>query len=384
MQDNRLFGLTEEQVMMRESVQRLLERVLPSEKMQELDEAKEFPFEAYQALADAGWMGLLYSEEYGGIGGSFKDFAVFIESVAYHSAQMATAYLTSVLYGGNHVYMGGSEELKKEFLPQIIAGKKRMAFCLTEPDTGSDASSIKTRAVPDGDDYVITGNKTFITCAHVADQLIVVTKTDPDAGHKGITLFVVDTADPGVTIQPMNMLGRRSIHTNEVFIDNVRVPSTRMLGELNKGWYNMMRGLNLERMVLAASASGNMQRIVDDAANYARERVQFGQSIDKFQAISHKLADMQIMTEAARVLTHRVGDMLDAGLEPTMETSAAKVFATENNVRCADMGIQILGGAGYSMDHPMQRYWRDARVGPIGGGTSEIMRTVIAKQMGCG
>lgn len=381
MQDNKLFGLTEEQIMMRESVQGLLERVLPREKIKEMDEAHEFPFEAYQAMADAGWMGLLYSEEYGGIGGSYKDFAVFIESVAYHNAQMASAYLTSVLYGGNHVFMGGSEELKQEFLPKIISGEKRMAFCLTEPDSGSDASSIKTRAVRVGDDYVITGSKLYITCAHVADQLVVVTKTDPDSGHRGITLFVVDTADPGVTIHPMNMLGRRMIRTNEVFFDNVRVPAARMLGEENKGWYNMMRGLNLERMVLAASAAGNMQKIVDYAADYARERVQFGQSIASFQAISHKLADMQIMTEGARTLTHRVADMLDAGLSPTMETAVAKVFATEKNVVCADMGIQILGGAGYTMDHDMQMFWRDSRVGPIGGGTSEIMRTVIAKQM---
>ncbi len=379
---NGQFGLTETQAMIRDSVLALLANELPREKIRALDEASEFPFDAYAALARAGWMGLPYAKADGGSGGSYKDLAVFVESVAYHNAQMASAFLTTVIYGGMQVNFGANKALKAEILPAVIRGDVRLAFCLTEPETGSDVSAIRTRATPDGSDYVISGQKIYITCAHVAHHLVVATKTNRDAGRKGISLFLVDAKSPGLSIRPLKGLGRRMIHTNEVFFDNVRVPAARMLGELNGGWKSLMRGLNLERLCLSAAASGNMQRIIDYAKDYAKQRVQFGQPITEYQAITHKFADMQIMAETARVLTYHVADMLDAGLVPTAETAITKVVATENNSRCADVGIQIMGGAGYMMEHEMQMYFRDARVGTIGGGTSEIMRTIIAKQMG--
>ena len=374
--------LTGEQRMMRASVLALLQDVLPRAKLRELDDAAEFPEEAYMAMVRAGWMGLPYASKYGGSDGSIKDLAVFVETVAYHSAQLASAYLATVLYGGMQVREGGSEALRSEMLPAIVRGEKRMAFCLTEPDVGSDASAIATKAVADGDDYLINGQKVFITCAHAANALVVATKTDPAAGRHGISLFLVDAHSPGITIRPMMALGRRMIHPNEVFFDEVRVPASRMLGEKNGGWKRIMHGLNLERLCLSAAASGNTQRIIDDARNYALQRRQFGKSITEFQAISHKFAEMQIMAETTRVLTYRVADLLDAGRDPKMETAIAKVVTTENNCKCADMGIQIMGAAGYMLDHDMQMFWRDARVGPIGGGTSEVMRNVIAKQMG--
>lgn len=375
------FGFTEQQRMIRESVLPLIEKALPRERIEEMDEAREFPFDAYAALAGAGWLGLPHESQYGGADGSHKDLAVFVETVAYHSAQLASAYLTTVIYGGMQVRHGASPRLKQEIMPALIRGDLRLALCITEPDTGSDVSAIRTSAVPDGDHYLIGGQKVYITCAHVADHLVVATKTDPKAGHRGITLFLVDAKSPGVTIRPLKGLGRRMIHTNEVWFDQVRVPAQRMLGGLNGGWRNLMRGLNLERLCLSASACGNMARIIDDAREFAHSRTQFGNRISSYQAIAHKFADMQIMAESARTMTMRVADMLDAGLEPAMETAIAKVLATENNSRCADMGIQIMGGAGYMMEHPMQMYYRDARVGTIGGGTSEIMRNVIARQM---
>lgn len=376
------YQLTESQRLIRDSVLELLASVLPREKIQSLDEASEFPLEAYEALASAGWMGLPYDARYGGAGGSFKDLAIFVEAVAYHNAQMASAYLATVVYGGMQISHGASDAVKEEILPAIISGKTRMALCLTEPEAGSDVSAIRTSAVADGDDYIVNGQKVFITCAHVADQLVVATKTDRDAGRHGISLFVVDARSAGLTIRPLKALGRRMIHTNEVFFDNVRVPASRMLGARNGGWNSLMRGLNLERLCLSAAASGNIQKIIDYAKDYASERRQFGRPITDYQAISQKFADLQVMAETTRVLTYRVADMLDAGLQPTAETAIAKVVATENNCKCADMGIQIMGGAGYMMEHEMQMYFRDARVGPIGGGTSEIMRTIIAKQMG--
>lgn len=376
------FGLTEHQRLIRESVLPLVEAAMPRERMQEMDEAREFPFEAYAALAREGWMGLPHEAAYGGADGSFKDLSVFVEVLAYHSAQLASAYLTTVIYGGMQVRNAASPALKQELMPALIAGDLRLALCITEPDAGSDVSSISTTARQEGDDFIIDGQKVYITCAHVAHKLVVATKTDRDPGHKGISLFLVDVTSPGLSISPLKGLGRRMIHTNEIFFDAVRVPASRMLGERNGGWRNLMRGLNLERLCLSASACGNMARIIDDARGFALDRKQFGKPISSYQAIAHKFADMQLMLESARAMTYRVADMLDAGVEPAMETAIAKVLATENNSRCADMGIQILGGSGYMMEHHMQMYFRDARVGTIGGGTSEIMRSVIARQMG--
>ncbi|WP_035883399.1 acyl-CoA dehydrogenase family protein [Cupriavidus metallidurans] len=378
---NSEFGLTAEQKLIRQTILPMLSEVLPREKIKELDEAYEFPHEAYQALAAGGWMGLPHETEYGGSDGSHKDLAVFVETVAYHNVQLASAWLTTVIYGGMQVRHGGSVAVKQQILPGLISGELRLALCITEPETGSDVAAIRTQARKDGDNYILSGQKVFITCAHVAHFLVVAAKTDSNAGHKGITLFLVDSTTPGVSIRPLRGLGRRMIHTNEVFLDNVRVPATNILGDENGGWKRLMHGLNLERLCLSASACGNMARIIDYAADYARDRTQFGNAITSYQAISHKFAELQIMAESARAMVYRVADMLDAGENPTTETAIAKVLATENNVKCADMGIQIMGGAGYMNDHEMQMYFRDSRVGPIGGGTSEVMRTVIAKQM---
>lgn len=375
------FGFSEDQKIMRRSVLGLLEKVFTPEMIQQHDEDRKFPVDAYAALARQGWLGLPHEAEYGGMDGSCKDLVVVIEAMAQHNAQLASAYMTTVIYGGMQVKHGGSPAIKSEILPGAIRGDIRLALCITEPETGSDVASIRTRAVRDGDDYVIDGQKVYITCAHVADHLVVATKTDAAAGHRGITLFLVDARSRGVTIRPLKGLGRRMIHTNEIFFDGVRVPATRILGEPNGGWQGIMRGLNMERLLLSAAACGNMARIIDDAREFARHRKQFGKPIGSHQAIAHKFADMQIMLDSSRALVYRVAEMLDAGETPNRETAAAKVLATENNSRCADMGIQILGGAGYMMDYPMQMYFRDARVGSIGGGTSEIMRSVIAKGM---
>ncbi len=376
------WGLTEEQRLIRENVLNLLEKVLPRKRVMELDEAEQFPAEAYQALADAGWMGLPYPEEYGGMALSHKDLVILIETLAYYWNGIASSYLTTVVLGGGHINLYGNDEQKARFLPGIIRGELKFAFSLTEPQAGSDAAAILTRAVQDGDQWVINGAKIYTTGAHVADHLVVATKTDPGAGHRGITMFVVDTKSPGVTIRPLKGLGRRALHTNQVFFDDVRVPAANLLGGVNQGWKHLMRGLNLERTVVAACCVGNCQCVVDYAKNFAMDRVQFGQPITKFQAVAHKFADMQMLTECARLATYKVADMMDQGQASVMGTAMAKVIATENNVRVVDMGMQVMGGASYMMEFEMQMHYRDCRMGPIGAGTNEIQRTVIAKQMG--
>lgn len=377
------FGLTEEQKMMRESVLTLLERHLPWDRVRKMDEEKAFPHEAYNALAEAGFLSLFYPEELGGSGGSYKDVAVFLETLGYYYTGIAQAVTTTAIYAGMHVAKFGSDELKQKIIPDVIAGKTRLALAMSEPGTGSDVAGIKTTAVKDGDEYVLNGNKVWITCAHVADYLVVITKTEKNEDrHQGISTILIDTKAPGVTIRPLNMLGRRTSHANEVFFDNVRVPAANLFGGEGQAWKNIMKCLGLERMALAAISSGHCFRITEYARDYAKQRIQFNQPISNFQVIQHKLVNMQIMSETSRQSVYRVAELLDGGDPAISETSIAKIVCTDNNFRCADEGLQIMGGAGYSMEYDMQMFFRDSRVGPIGGGSNEIQRNVLAKRMG--
>lgn len=375
-------GLTEEQNMMREGVLDLLNRHLPWEKIRKMDEAREFPLEAYNALAEAGYLGIFYPEELGGMGGSYKDIAVFLETLGYYYTGIAQAVTTSAIYAGMHVAKFGSPEMQQEIVPKIIAGKAKLALGMSEPGTGSDVAGIKTFAERQGDDYVINGNKVWITCAHVADYIVAIVKTEREARHSGISTILVPTDAPGVTIRPLSMLGRRTTHANEVFFENVRVPASNLFGGEGRAWKNIMSCLGLERLGLAAISVGHCFKITEYARDYAKDRIQFGQPISNFQVIQHKLADMLIMAEGARQATYRVAELLDAGQPVVTEASIAKIVATENNFKCADIGMQILGGAGYSNEYDMQMFFRDSRVGPIGGGTNEIQRNILSKQMG--
>ncbi|MCM3563371.1 acyl-CoA dehydrogenase family protein [Hydrogenophaga intermedia] len=374
-------GLTDEQKMMREGVLDLLSRHLPWERVRKMDEAREFPHEAYNALAEAGYLGIFYPEELGGMGASYKDIAVFMETLGYYYTGIAQGVTTTAIYAGMHVAKFGTPEMKQDIVPKIVAGKVKLALAMSEPGTGSDVAGIKTSAVRDRDDYVINGSKVWITCAHVADYLVAIVKTDKQARHNGISTILVPTNTPGVTIRPLSMLGRRTTHANEVFFDNVRVPASNLFGGEGQAWKNIMAALGLERMGLAAISAGHCFKITEYARDYARERIQFGQPISQFQVIQHKLADMMIMAETARQSVYRVAELLDGGHKVVQEASIAKIVCTENNFKCADIGMQILGGAGYSNEYDMQMFFRDSRVGPIGGGTNEIQRNIIAKQM---
>jgi alkylation response protein AidB-like acyl-CoA dehydrogenase len=377
-----LAGLTEEQRMMREGVLDLLQSHLPWEKVRQMDEAREFPHAAYNALAEAGYLGIFYPESLGGMGGSYTDIAVFLETLGYYYTGIAQAVTTSTIYAGMHVAKFGSPDLQKAIVPKIITGQAKLALAMSEPGTGSDVAGIKTNARREGEEFVLNGNKVWITCAHVADYLVVITKTDTQAArHQGMSTLLVDTKSPGVTIKPLQMLGRRTSHANEIFFDNVRVPVANLIGSEGQAWKNIMKCLGLERLGLAAISSGHCFKITEYARDYAKQRIQFGKPISEFQVIQHKLVDMLIMAETARQSTYRVAQLLDAGEPAIQETSIAKIVCTDNNFRCADIGLQVLGGAGYSMEYDMQMFFRDSRVGPIGGGSNEIQRNVLAKQM---
>jgi alkylation response protein AidB-like acyl-CoA dehydrogenase len=377
------FGLSESQLMVRRNVLELLNKTLPWPVIRKLDEGSEFPHAAYNALAEAGYLGIFYPEEFGGLAGSHKDFVAFIETLGYYYTGIAQAVMTSVVYAGMHVVKFASPEVKEKIVPKIISGQVKLALAMSEPGTGSDVAGIKTTAVREGDDYVLNGQKVWITCAHVADYLVVVCKTDPAAArHGGMSILLVDAKAPGVRIRPLKMLGRRTTHANEVFFDNVRTPASHILGKENAAWKNLMKCLAFERMSIAAISAGHCFKITDYATEYAKNRVQFGQAITNFQAVSHKLVDMAIMSETARQSVYRVADLLDGGQDAIKEVSMAKIICTDNNFKCADLGLQVMGGAGYSTEYDMAMFFRDSRVGPIGAGSNEIQRNVIAKQLG--
>lgn len=375
------FGFTDDQILMRDNVLGLMARVLPPEKIAELDRDRKFPHEAYQALAADGWLKLPYDTAHGGHGASHRDLTVFIEALGYHHPGIRVSFMSSAVYGGRYLQHLGSDSLKAEMLAGLQDGSIRTAIAFSEPDSGSDAAGIRTRAVRDGDDWIISGQKVYVTNAHEADYLIVSTKTDPNAGRRGLSLFWVDTSSPGFETRPMDPLGSRSTLLNEVFFDDVRIPGNRLLGVVNGGWHGLMRGLNLERILIAAAAAGGCIKCIEVAQNFAQDRQAFGKRIGEFQAISHKFADMRMMMETARLVAYHTADMLDAGAEAVTETAIAKVVATENNFKVADLGMQIMGAAGY-VQGDMQRLFREARMGMIGGGTSEVMRNVIAGRMG--
>jgi len=375
------FGFTEQQVMIRDSVLKLVDKVYPPEKIRRDEASSSFPFEATKALAEAGWYGLPIAEQYGGSGAGYRDMAVLIEALAYRHKGLATSLICTVVYGGMTIQHAASESVKAEFLPRVVTGDVRMAICYSEPASGSDAAGIRTRARKTSDGYIISGQKIYSTAAHVADYLIMSAKTDPEKGAKGLSLFIVDARAKGVTVRPMDSLGARTTLINEVFFDDVFTPAHYLLGEENGGWKILMHGLNFERILLSASAAGQCMNILDITKAYALDRYAFGRRITEFQAIAHKLAEMKMLTETVRLHCHQTSALLDAGRNAVIETAIAKTIGGENLAKVADLGILIFGAAGY-VQGDMQRLFRDSRIAIIGGGTSEIMRNVIAKQMG--
>ena len=260
------FGFSDEQRQMRASVLGLLGRVLPQAKIRQLDKAGEYPFEACQALAEGGYMGLMYPPEYGGMGGSYMDLAVLGEALGYHYGGIAQAYGITVIYAGMHIAMHGSEAMKREVLPKIISGDMRLALCLSEPDHGSDVAGIELAAVRNADTYVLNGQKIYNSAAHVAHNLVVVAKTKPGRGYDGISMFLVDASLPGVSIRRLSALGRHTTEANHCFFEDVRIPADRIIGAENSGWRGLMKCLNVERLNLAANGVGNTRRILERRA----------------------------------------------------------------------------------------------------------------------
>ncbi len=375
------FRLTDEQRLLAKSVREFAETELRPH-VREWDAAQHFPSEVLPSLAALGLLGIQVPETYGGAGLSPLDYCICIEELSRVDPAVALSVAAHNGLCSSHILMFGTEDQKRRFLVPLARGERVGAWALTESTSGSDAAGMRTSAVRDGDSWVLNGAKTFTTHGSVGDIIVVMAVTDREAGRKGISAFIVDRGTAGLRAgKKEDKLGMRASDTSEVLFEDCRVPADRLLGDLGQGFVNTMQVLDAGRIGIAALSVGLAQGAYDAARRYAQERRAFGRTISAFQAIQWKLADNATRIEAARLLTYRAAYLKDQGQRTTLESSMAKLYASEMAVRVADDCVQIHGGYGFVKDYPAEKYFRDVKLTTIGEGTSEIQRLVIARQL---
>jgi alkylation response protein AidB-like acyl-CoA dehydrogenase len=377
------FDLTSEQKMIQNMVREFAEGEI-APKADEVDRTARFPIETFQKLGELGLMGLPIPEEYGGAGADTISYALAVEEIGRACGSTGLSYAAHVSLGCSPLYYFGTEQQKQEYLVPLATGKALGSFGLTEPGAGSDAGGTQTRAVRDGDEWVINGTKCFITNAGYARSVVVTAVTGDNQGTRGISAFIVPTDTKGFRIgTAYDKLGMRGSNTVELILEDVRVPADNLLGNENEGFKQFLITLDGGRISIGALSVGIARAAYETALAYAQTRMQFGQSISKFQAIQFKLADMAMNIELARNQVLKAAWLKDQQRPFTKEAAMAKLFASEMCMRTCDQAVQILGGYGYMKEYPVERFFRDAKLLEIGEGTSEIQRLVIARQIGC-
>lgn len=380
MSDYPLFQLSEEHQAVREAVRAVCDaKVAPY--AAEVDEQARYPAEAAAALLAADFHAPHVPEEYGGAGADALATCLVIEEIA--RACVSSSLIPAVnKLGSLPVQIAGSEELKRAYLPRLAAGEG-FSYCLSEPEAGSDALSMRTRAVRDGDDWVLDGVKRWISNAGVSEFYTVLAVTDPERRSRGISAFVVEKSDPGVTFgAPERKLGIKGSPTREVYLDAVRIPASRMIGPAGTGFETAMKTLDHTRVTIAAQAVGVAQGALDHALEYAKQRQQFGRSIAEFQGLQFLLADMGMRVEAARQITYAAAGRSERGDDDlTFFGAAAKCFASDVAMAVTTDAVQVLGGYGYTKDYPLERMMRDAKITQIYEGTNQVQRIVMARQL---
>lgn len=376
------YSLSEEQNRFRQTVKDFVDReVKPAAR--DVDEEAAFPEKLFKQCAANGYLGLRYPETIGGMGGEFISFCLMVEQLARGSMSLAAAVSMQALMGTDFVYRFGTEDHRQRLLEPALQGQKIGTIAMTEPDFGSDLGGITTLAEPVESGWQISGRKMWITSATVADFFTVAAKTDPEAGFKGIDMFLIEKDNPGLKVgRQIEKLGVRASETSEVILDNVIVPRENLLGERGTGFKNLGRILGEIRTMTGALALGLGRAALEDSIEYAHQRSQFGKPIGAFQAIAHKIADMATELEAASDLVYHSAWKITQGQQDLKLASMSKLFATEVANRIADQCTRIFGSYGFAMEFDAQRYFRDARFLLYGGGTSEVLRTVIAREMG--
>jgi len=377
------FQLTEDQQKFRDMVRDFARKEIEPI-AERIDVNEEYPLEIIKRLGELGIMGITVDEKYGGSGNNCIHWCIAMEEVACVSAAVSTIMDTS---GGagltcHAINAYGNEEQKKRYLPPLARGEKIGSFALTEANAGSDAAAGETTAVKDGNSYVLNGTKTFISNANFADTFVIFATKDKSLGYKGMSAFIVEKGTPGLSIGTVyHKLGIRAAHNAEIILEDCRIPVENLLGEEGRGFGIALGTLDVCRIGIAAQAVGIARAALEASISHMKERVQYGQPIINFQGLQWRLVDIAERIDAARLLTLRAADLKDKGLRFTTEAAMAKDFASEVAMKAATEGIQMLGGYGYMMDSPVQRYFRDAKITQIYEGTAEIMKVVIARNI---
>ncbi len=376
-----MFELNEEYRLLKEEVSKLArEKLKPLAPL--YDEKEEFNREGFNYLAEMGLLGITVPEEYGGAGGDIVGATIVMEEIATVDPALALSYGDHTILCTNNILLHASEDQKKKYLPDLASGKKIGAMALTEPEAGSDATSIRTTAVKKGDRYILNGTKTFITNGPVADIFVVYAKTSPEKGKHGISIFIVEKEFKGLKVgKKFKKMGMRSSPTSEIYFEDCEVPEENLMGDENNGVYMMLRNLDIERATLAGIALGIIKESINISLQYAQERKQFGRPIIDFQMVQEKIADMVTLYHASRYLIYAALEKAKRGEKANMDAAMAKVFSSEAATKAALSAVQILGGYGYTRDFPVERLARDAKLMEIGAGTSEIQRIIILKEM---
>ena len=375
------YRLNEEHRMWQDTLNTFMEKEVGREYTRAHDASREFPWQVFKKMGQQGWLGLLLPEADGGVETDPVMFALFCEAIAKYSLDTAACIMTS-MFTATNISKHCTPAQKQQYLPPFLRGEKTFSISITEPGSGSDAAAARTKAVLEGDQWVLNGSKTFCSGAHLPGATIVLMARTGEERYAGLSLFLLPNDTQGLTVTKLNTIVRRSLGTTQLYLDNVRLPRENLIGELGKGWAYIGEHLEHERLSLAASYLGNARTALDDTIRYTKDRKQFGRTLSSFQVLKHRMAEDECHIEAARLLTYSAASKMARGERAVKEVSMAKVFAADTLYRIAFNGMQALGGYAQLPEMDMERYFREAKHGMVGGGTNEIQRSIIAKEMG--
>ena len=375
------FRFNDEQRMWNDTVQAFMVKEVGQDYTLDHDLSREFPEDVYRKMADLGWLGLLVPEEQGGMATDPVMFAIFCEAIGKYSLDTAACIMTSVFTVTNICRHGTPKQVERYIKP-FLRGDQKFSISISEPQSGSDAAGGRSTARLEGDEWVLNGNKVWCSGAQLPNAVILVLARTSDDRYKGFSLFLVPNTTPGLQLKKMDTIVRRSLGTTEFFMDDLRIPKANLIGEVGKGWQYIGEHLDLERLSIAASQVGNARTALDDTIRYTKDRQAFGRSLSSFQVLKHRMADDEIQLSAARLMVYSAACKLARGEKASKEVSMAKVFCVDTLFKIAFNGMQALGGYAQLPEYDMERYFREAKHGMVGGGTNEIQRSIIAKAMG--
>ena len=377
------FRFNDEQRMWNDTVQDFMVREVGQDYTLAHDLSREFPDDVYRKMADLGWLCMLVPEEQGGMATDPVMFAIFCEAIGKYSLDTAACIMTS-MFTVNNICRHGTPDQQDRYVKPFLTGDQKLSISISEPQSGSDAAGGRSTARLDGDEWVLNGNKVWCSGAHLPGAVISILARTSQERYDGFSLFLVPNTTPGLHIKKMNTLVRKSLGTTEFFMDEMRIPKSALLGEVGKGWHYIGEHLDLERLSIAASQVGNARTALDDTKKYLSERDAFGKKLSSYQVLKHRMADDETELSAARLMVYYAADKLARGEPANADVAKAKLFTAKTLFQIAFNGMQALGGYAQLPEYHMERYFREAKHGMVGGGTNEILRSIIAKSMGLG